>query len=360
MKMMFCLGSMNKGGAERVVANLSNIFSKKYNVTIVITSNKPSAYDLDNSINLQHLDGININKNFIVKNIKRVCKLRRIIKKEKPDIILSFLPEPTFRLIVSKLFIKTKVIISVRNDPNVEYNNFIKKMLVKLLYSMADGFVFQTEDAMRWFSRKIQKKSIIIPNPINDIYLTDRFTGKRKNEIVTVGRLTEQKNHYLLIDSFKEVSKDFPNFKLKIIGDGNLKDSLINYSKKCGLEDKIIFRGNIENVKDEIYKSKVFVLSSDYEGMPNALMEAMALGIPCISTNCPIGGPKFLIEDNINGILVDVNDKDEMVKAIKKILINDELLNKISKNSNDNMKKYNSKLITNKWETYIKEVCFKK
>ncbi len=360
MKILFCLGSMNKGGAERVVANLSNLFSQKYDVSIVITSSDLSAYSLSDNIRLYHLDDKKNNDNFIAKNIKRSIKLRKILKDIKPDIILSFLPEPTFRLMVSKIFIKMKVIISVRNDPNIEYNNFVKKLLVKLLYSKADGFVFQTEDAKKWFSNKIQSKSIIIPNPINDIYLVDRYTGKRKDEIVTVGRLTEQKNHYLLIDSFKEIHDEYPSLKLKIIGDGNLKNDLINYTKNKKLENSVFFKGNVENVKDEIYKSKIFVLSSDYEGMPNALMEAMALGIPCISTNCPIGGPKFLINNNINGVLVEVNNKDMMVKAIKKVLLNADLANKISANSNKDMKKYNSVAISEKWEKYIKGVYLKK
>ena len=231
MKILFCLGSMNKGGAERVVANLSNLFSQKYDVSIVITSSDSSAYSLSDNIRLYHLDDKKNNDNFIVKNIRRSFKLRKILKDIKPDVILSFLPEPTFRLMISKIFIKTKVIISVRNDPNVEYNNLIKKLLVKLLYSKANGFVFQTEDAKKWFSNKIQSRSIIIPNPINDIYLVDRYIGKRKDEIVTVGRLTEQKNHYLLIDSFKEIHDEYPSLKLKIIGDGNLKSDLVNYTR---------------------------------------------------------------------------------------------------------------------------------
>lgn len=353
MKILFCLGSMGHGGAERVVSILSNSLIDSNDVTIVVTKSEPSYYKLDDRIKYCSLDKDTKRKNIFVRTIQRTKNLRKILKREKIDVAISFLPEPTYRLMMAKQFLKIKTIVSVRNDPNIEYNNILKKLLVKLLYSKADGFVFQTEDAKNWFSNKIQSRSIIIPNPINDIYLVDRYTGQRDNEIVTVGRLTEQKNQYLLIDSFKELHSEYPSLKLKIIGDGDLRKDLIYYSKKSGLMDNIIFRGNIENVKDEIYKSKVFVLSSDYEGMPNALMEAMALGIPCVSTNCPIGGPKFLIKNNINGILVNVNDKDDMVKAIRRILNDDSFQDAISKNSNESMKKYNSKAITKKWEDFI-------
>ncbi len=353
MKILFCLGSMGHGGAERVVSILSNSLVASNDVTITVTKSEPSYYKLDDRIKYYSLDKDTNQENIFVRTIRRTKNLRKILKEEKIDIAISFLPEPTYRLMMAKQFLKIKTIVSVRNDPNIEYNNILKKLLVKILYSKADGFVFQTEDAKKWFSNKIQSKSIVIPNPINDIYLVDRYTGKRENEIVTVGRLTKQKNQYLLIDSFKEIHNEYPSLKLKIVGDGNLKKDLIDYSEKSGLKNSVIFRGNIENVKDEIYKSKVFVLSSDYEGMPNALMEAMALGIPCVSTNCPIGGPKFLIKNNINGILVNVNDKDDMVKAIRKILNDDNFQNIISKNSNESMKQYGSRTITKKWEDFI-------
>ena len=353
MKILFCLGSMGHGGAERVVSILSNSLVASNDVTIVVTKSEPSYYKLDDRIKYYSLDKDTKRESVLVRTMRRTKNLRKILKEEKIDIAISFLPEPTYRLMMAKQSLKIKTIVSVRNDPNIEYNNIFKKLLVKILYSKADGFVFQTEDAKKWFSNKIQNKSIVIPNPINDAYLIDRYTGKRENEIVTVGRLTEQKNQYLLIDSFKEIHDEYPSLKLKIIGDGNLKNDLIDYSNMNGLNDSVIFRGNVENVKDEIYKSKVFVLSSDYEGMPNALMEAMALGIPCVSTNCPIGGPKFLIKNDINGILVNVNDKDDMIKAIRKILNDDNFQNIISKNSNESMKQYGSRPITKKWEDFI-------
>ena len=295
MKLLFCFDSMNRGGAERVIANLSNDFIKRHEITLVATREDKSMYELNQNIKYLSLDKYQKSKNIIIKNIRRIRKLKDIIAEEKPDIMISFLPSPSYRLIVANLFNNNKIIASIRNDPNIEYNNFFKKILANTLYSRANGIVFQTEDAKKWFSKKIQKKSTVITNPINEKFICKPYAGHRKKEIVNVGRLNTQKNHELLINAFSEVSKKHNDYILKIYGDGCLKEKLKNQINKLELEDKVFLMGMTDDVKSSIYKSSIFVLSSDYEGMPNALMEAMALGLPCISTNCPIGGPKYLI-----------------------------------------------------------------
>ncbi len=357
MKIMFCLGSMTKGGAERVIANLSNELIKKHEIAIVVTPPDKPMYELNKKIDFCTLDKFNEkNGSFLNRNFRRIRRLRRIIKNKQPDIIVSLLPEPTYRLMIAKSFLKIKTIISVRNDPNREYNNFFKKLLVRLLYSKADGFVFQTSDAKQWFSKKIQKKSVIIPNPLNSDFISKPYTGKRDNTIVTVGRLTEQKNHKLLVDAFSEVYKKHKEYTLKIYGDGVLRDDLKKQISSLYLNDHILLMGESNNIKDEIYKAGMFVLSSDFEGMPNALMEAMALGLPCISTNCPIGGPKELITNNNNGLLVDVNDKKQLIEAMNYIIENPDDAKIMGIMANKICKKLNPNIIIDTWEEYIIKV----
>ena len=334
MKIMFCLGSMRKGGAERVVANLSNAFSKNHDVNIVVTIPGESMYELNDNIKYFSLDKCNKKNNFISRTISRIFRLRKIIKEINPDVIVSLLPEPTYRLMIAKIFLDKKTIISVRNDPNVEYNTFFKKMLVKLLYTKADGFVFQTEDAKKWFSKKIQDKSTVIPNPINENFICEPYDGEREKTIVTVGRLNVQKNQKLLIDAFYEVSKIYEDYILKIYGSGPLQENLQNQINRLNLNDKVTLMGQSDNIKQEIYKAGMFVLSSDYEGMPNALMEAMALGLPCISTDCPIGGSKYLIKSGVNGLLTPVNDKEKLTKSIIKMIEDKQMTQRISENAN--------------------------
>ena len=180
MKILFCLGSMTKGGAERVVANLSNWLIKKHSVSIVVTPPDKSLYELDSDISFMTLDYVNDKKdNIIFRNIKRIKRLNKYIKDFDPDIILSFLPEPSYRVLFLKPFNKKKVIVSVRNDPKIEYKSLFNKIIMKNLYSKADGFVFQTEEAREYFSKKIQERSVVIPNPINPDFICKPFDGIR-------------------------------------------------------------------------------------------------------------------------------------------------------------------------------------
>lgn len=357
MRILFCLGSMTKGGAERVVANLANWLISENEVAIVVTPPNKSSYKLDDKVTFYTLDNFNDKKsNLLIRNIRRVKRLNKFINEFNPDIILSFLPEPSYRVLFLKTFNKKKVIVSVRNDPKIEYKNVFNRLIMKILYSNADGFVFQTEDAKNYFSKRIQANSVIIPNPINPSFIQEEYKGKREKTIVTVGRLETQKNHKLLIDSFNLIKDDFSDYNLFIYGSGSLENELKDYVKKLNLSKRIVFKGECDNIKEEIYKSSLFVLSSDYEGMPNALMEAMSLGLPVISTDCPCGGPKFLIKNNVSGLLVPVNDTKGLSEAITKILSDRTFADNISNEAHKISDLVNPDVINKKWVEYIKKV----
>lgn len=292
MKILFTTGCMNEGGAERVVANLANAFAKDNEVSIVITINDTSKYELNSDILFYSLDEDKVPKNIVLKNVKRMKKFKKIIKCFKPDIIVSFLPEPSYRALLLSFFNKIPVIVSVRNDPKVEYKSLKDKILMRLLYPLASGFVFQTKEAQEYFGSKIQSKSIVIPNPVDKRFLEKNCEGQRSNTIVTVGRLEEQKNHELLINAFSKITNEIPEYKLIIYGEGSLRERLEQQIKNLKLEEKVLLPGVEKNIEEKIYNARLFVLSSNYEGMPNALMEAMALGIPSISTDCPCGRTK--------------------------------------------------------------------
>ena len=227
---------------------------------------------------------------------------------------------------------------------------------MRILFKKASGFIFQTEDAKKFFSKKIQDRSVVIPNPINEDFIVKPFDGRRVKEIVTVGRLVEQKNHKLLIDSFSEVSRKHSDYILKIYGEGILREKLEKQIKDLNLSNKVLLMGESSNIKECIYKSSLFVLSSDYEGMPNALMEAMALGLPCISTDCPIGGPRYLIKNKENGVLVKVSNKEELTKAMNNLIENEDLSCKLGNKANKICEELNPQKINQTWRDYILKV----
>ena len=331
MKILFNCLNLKKGGAERVISTLANNFINDNDVTILTIMNMEDSYELNPKVKRIKIDKQNsyssnkIKKIFKKMSINRLTKLKREIINENPDIIISFLPEPSFRLMFVRKFSKKlkqiPVIISIRNDPNVEYKNSIVRNIMKKLYKNVDGMVFQTKLALNYFNdilpRKVKK--IIIPNPIGDEFINRKYKyNKASKTFVTVGRLEPQKNHIMLINSFINFCKDNNDYELKIYGDGNLRSQLQEYIKEHGFENKILLMGTSNNIGDELEKARCFVLSSNYEGMPNALIEALCLGIPSISTN--VSGVSDLIEDNVNGLIVNTNDSVDMAQKMNKII----------------------------------------
>lgn len=363
MRIAFCLGGLNKGGAERVVSNLANYMAKDNEIIIIITKLDKIEYELDEKVKVFVLDNNSNNKINIIRNIKILIKMKKILINNNTDVAIAFLQEPIARLLFLKKFNrkirKIKTIISMRIDPNHAFNSF-KNRLSLSLYNMADGIVFQTEEAKQFFNKRIQKKGIIIPNAINPIFYDLRKKTKRKNVLVSVGRLTKQKNYPMLINAFSIVSKRYKDYTLEIFGDGVLKQELQNLIDSLDLKNKILLRGNVKNIKDEIYNARLFILSSDYEGLSNALMESLALGIPTISTDSDGGGAKMLIKDGINGILVPKDDYRYLATKISDLLDDENLSNKLSMNAIESMKKYNPKKINKEWSNYINDVIGKK
>lgn len=350
--------TLGRGGTERVIANLSNnSLIQKHNVTIITCAYQESSYDLNEKIKHICLDNAidEINQNKFIRFIRRRRKLKELIKAIKPDIIMSFLPEPNFLVLSLRKFVNIPLIISVRNDPKKEYAFLPYKMMMRILYPKADGYVFQTEEAKNYFkfSKDIFAKSIVIPNPVNPDFIEKRYEGQRENIIVSVGRFDEQKNQKLLIRAFSKIANDYMDYKLVIYGEGKLRKDLEDYIKKLKLEDKVFLPGEKHNIKELIYKAKLFVLSSDYEGIPNSLMEAMALGLPVISTDCPVGGPRMLIQNGINGLLTKVNSDEELADAMKKIISNEDFAHKLGNEANKISITLAPEKIYKKWEDYI-------
>lgn len=319
-KIYLYINVLGGGGAERVIANLANTLAEDGCETTLITSFPvDKEYSIDKKVRRLLLEDHEFRQSRLKRNVTRISKLRKICKEEKPDILISFMEEPNFRAILATRGLPVKTLVSVRNDPNKEYAGKIGQFVGKVLLPMADGCVFQTSDAQKWFPERLQKKSRIIYNAVKEEFYQVERTPVR-GEIVTCGRLTEQKNHRLLIDAFAEVQKIYPFATLKIYGEGVLREKLQNQIESLNLNEKVFLMGATNDVAKALQTADLFVLSSDYEGMPNALMEAMAAGVPCISTDCPCGGPRELFGEDASDKLVPCNDSAQLAKAICKVL----------------------------------------
>lgn len=321
--------TLTRGGAERVITNLCNdALVQDYKVSIITCMNKPIGYELHPDIEyicIEKTSDIHYS-NLGERFLKRRRLLKVVLQECKPDVLLCFLPEPNFLALSIKKYFSFPMIISVRNDPVHEYHNPVYRMMMKYLYPKADGFVFQTKKAKTYFSfsKKIMERAYIIPNPLAKEYIgVDTVSEEERVEkIVNVGKLGEQKNQKLLLKAFAQIVDKYPQFNLEIYGEGDYLVELEQTVLDLGIAGKVYFRGNVSDLQTHIRNAAIFVMSSDYEGMPNALMEAMAMGIPCISTDCPCGGPAYLIEDHKNGILVPVGNVEKMVAAMEEMILN--------------------------------------
>lgn len=353
-KIMFYINAIHDGGAERVMINLADYFSRQGYKTILVTSFRDTwEYTVPNAVKRITLEEHEIKQSKLKRNITRVKKLRKFCKDEKPDILVSFMAEPNFRAILATWGLPVKNLISVRNDPNKEYAGRVGHIVGKYLLPFADGCVFQTKEAKNWFPKRLQKKSRIIYNAVKeDFYHVERHPVP--GEIVTCGRLEEQKNHALLIAAFSKVVERYPEACLKIYGEGSLRGKLQKQIDALGLHEKAFLMGATNHVEKVLETADVFVLSSDFEGMPNALMEAMAAGVPCISTDCPCGGPRELFGDDLVKQLVEVDKEDELEYSISNFMElseKDKML--LGKRIKEKAKIFMPDKVNEEWNKYI-------
>ena len=183
------------------------------------------------------------------------------------------------------------------------------------LYPKADAVVFQTKRSTTYFEKIKLKNAVVIPNPVA---VACERAEEKAGKIVTMGRLAPQKNQKMLIEAFAEVHKSHPYAELHIFGEGDLREGLQAQITELGLNECVFLRGNLLDVHKQIADAAVFALPSDYEGLSNALLEAMLMGLPCVSTDC--AGSDEYIENGKNGLLVHTGQKDEMISALCRLL----------------------------------------
>lgn len=286
-----------------------------------------------------------------VKNLK---ELYEYLNRNKVEVCVAIGIYPNLVAAATKcFFLSTKIILSERNAPKEDVLSWKSKVLRFLFYRFADAFVFQTLEAKAFYSKQIQKKGVVIPNPLKE-GLPKRGEVRSK-QIVAVGRLMPQKNYALLLNAFAEVCSWNNDYTLHIYGQGNLEHDLRLLSKELGIDNRVVFEGFVLDVHERIKNADIYVMTSDFEGLPNALMEAMAMGFPVISTDCPAGGPRMLITNEQNGLLIPVKDKNALVLALKKYIEESEWRENIAFQARKVSNKYSMINIIHIWHDFLKQ-----
>jgi GalNAc-alpha-(1->4)-GalNAc-alpha-(1->3)-diNAcBac-PP-undecaprenol alpha-1,4-N-acetyl-D-galactosaminyltransferase len=341
-KIVIVIYSLGAGGAERVVSQLSGEFSKKFEVWIWTFDDGKSFYPLKEGVKHRTLSLAKKTSGLAERLIwffKRVWIISRILRKEKPDIVLSFMTQTNYVTILSAKIANIPVVVSERTA----YLACPSK-LKRVFYPLADLLVVQTNEDARHYG--FVKNVAVIPNPFT-------FQGKSKNNkekiVLAVGRLVEEKGFDLLIEVFEEIDQN--DYKLVIVGDGPLRESLESMVRT----NKVIFVGRQKDVESFYQRAQIFVLSSKLEGFPNALLEAMGYGCACIAFDCPYG-PGEIIEDGVNGILVEHQNKEALKKSLMDLMENENKRKNLARRAIAVRENFSLQKIEKQWEKLFDEV----
>ena len=327
MKIVFVVPNMAGGGTERIVSLLANEYVKRgIEVSILIFAGNQIDYTLDKRVEVVIAGGPSGGKIGI--RLKRIKFMREYYRKNRDCIIFAFSVMGTVFSAVATIGERHFTLVSERSVPD-EYEH---KWIRDFFYRRADCVVLQTEDVLKSFDKKIRKKAVVISNPV-DPALPPVYTGKRKKKICAAGRLEPVKDYGTMIRAFYDFQKDFPDYTLEIYGKGSLERELKDMVKNLGMEEKVYFHGFCPTVREEIRDGAMYVLSSRCEGISNALIETLSMGMPVIATDCPVGGTRMCIKDHENGIMVPIEDPKALAEAMKEVAANEELAQKIAGNA---------------------------
>ncbi len=359
----FHLNCLCQGGAERVVSNLANQFAAEgYTVYVATEWTDENEFELDKRVTRVHvgLREDDEKKNRVVKFLLRVKYLKEFTKKYKPDVLVAFAHRANYRALMAAGNSKIPVVISVRINPIGYYDAFSDKIQIKWLFPKAAGCVFQTQEQKDWFKPYLQDNSVIIMNPINPKYFGVEHPKAKEKAVVHHARLVDFKNQPMLVRAFLKVHEKHPDYILRIYGpdsfDGT-KEILEKLIEDNNARDYIFLMGPSNELEKEIPKGEVYAYSSDYEGMPNSLLEAMAMGMPVVSTDCPCGGPKAVINDGENGFLIPVGDEDALADRICRLIEDKDLAESFGKKAREIEQKASVDAIFRQWKDYLEKVC---
>ena len=346
---------MTGGGCERVIAQIVNSFcAAGVRCTLYTECNVPSFYPLDTRVRVVPLlEGEAMRACDVPRAYRR---LRSLVRSDAPDLVLAMPEKVNVWTVLFLLGTNVPVVVSERNDPKRHPENRIKRLLRRVVYPVANGFIFQTQQAADYFSPRIRARSVVLDNPLDVSSLPAPFAGEREKTIVAAGRLHPQKNFRMLIDAFAAFRASHPDWRLVIYGEGGERAALTQLLQDLP-DGAAALPGQTDRLAERIDSAGMFVLSSDYEGMPNALIEAMAMGLPCIATDCPCGGPAALIAHGVDGLLSPVGDAAALSRSMARIADDPALADRLSRHALCIRARMDSATVLENWRQYLDRIA---
>ncbi len=357
------INSLTGGGAERTLTMLASEWAQHgHRVTIVTFQNQSAAEDIVQSGVMHH--PLSSSSRGIGGALKTWWRLRKYLVKHQPDVIVSFMDQANILTLIAQWWTKTPVIISERIYP--EYSSLLVavqsgfvRWLIRtfrnIVYRRAQVLVVQTEQIADYFSKLSHVPTLVIPNPIVEPSSLGPPLELKKPTIIAIGRLVEQKRFDLLIDAFRQSNIAKAGWHLSIVGEGSLKDLLLQRIADLGLESSVYLLGRQTNIREILAQADIFVLCSDYEGFPVALGEAMIMKKAVIATDCP-SGPRALIADNSCGLLVSTGSCSELSDALERLIKDPTLRHALGTAAERRAQEFSLSVIAERWLNVMKEL----
>ncbi|WP_081785945.1 glycosyltransferase family 4 protein [Halomonas sp. BC04] len=356
MRITIVISSLSQGGAERVVKNISDGFLQKgLSVEVVtLTPLKKDFYTLRDGVARHDLGEVKPSRSkldSVLNNFILLYRLRRSLKKSRPDILLSFMPRANIYSIMASFFLNTPIVISERNNPEKNEPVFLWRCLRRFFYPYASHIVSLCQGVDAHFNYMPSKKrSIINPSLSESFPFCDNpGQGGKSKTVVAMGRLVPQKGFDLLIEAFYEISLKNPGWCLEIYGEGSEKDKLIAMIAELEMEERVLLKGLTDQPYEMLKEASIFVFSSRWEGFGNALVEAMGCGVPVISYDCDYG-PREIIVDGSTGLLAKASDVADLSEKIQEIIDNPDLASKMAKLAVEDVKdRFSHDVVIDQW-----------
>ena len=348
MKIAFFIGHMGYGGAERVISLLANDYCRRgWDTDIVMLLSRDLAQRLEPGVRLVDLSlG---GGSYLKRAPYWLRQIRGYLKREKPDCVVSFIGRINALVLTAALGMNIPIVVSERNDPRHDGRGKGMLAFCDALYRTARAVVFQTKAEQECFSEAVKAKGVIIPNPVSTEGVSRR--EPKGFHVVTAGRLAEQKNQKMLMDAMALVRREIPEASCTIYGEGELRQELESYVREKGLENTVFLPGHALDIHEKIADASAFVLTSEYEGLPNALIEAMMLGIPCVTTDYP--GSEEVVEDGVTGLIVPRRDAGALAQKLIALARDGELGENLGEKARQEAEKYRTENVIVQWQNVI-------
>lgn len=364
MRLTLVIHSLGCGGAERVLTSLANAWRRAGHTVTVIgltDGDQPPFYPLDPGVALEWLGVARPSRHVleaVTGNTRRVRALRAAFRRTRPDVVVSFLATVNVLVLLANVGRPVPVVVSERSNPQQDPQSSAWRRLRKRLYGRADAIVVQTRRTAEWFPARMRSRIAVIPNaaPYPSSGRPPRAGRPNRGTVLGVGRLEQEKGFDLLVRAFAQATRDHRDWELMIAGEGSQRETLTVLAASCGVADRVRLPGTQADIGRLYAAADVFVLPSRFEGFPNALLEAMAAGVPSLAADCP-AGPREIIRDGHDGLLVGTEDVDALGEALSRLIADAELRARLGAAGKRVAERYDPETIQRQWDALVLEVA---